>query len=138
MTKIIDKTEIKRLHEELDAVLAKFAEANGLTVSKFGLRFNATSFRTQAIDFAVKDGSVTDTVDPRYKRDLLRNGLLEGLDSSMIGTTLTLTAKRGQSPKYTFVGMRASKAVCINDGDRKPYLWDARFIAAQIKLQRKA
>lgn len=136
MTKIIDKTEIQRLHKELDAVLAAFAEKNGLTVSKFPLKYSATSFRTGAIDFALKNGDGPQ-VDPRFARDLARSGWMHGLTKEMIGTPLTLPGSKGRS-QYKFAGMRASKAVAICDTDGKPYLWDAAFIAQQIKLQAKA
>lgn len=127
----ITRANIAALHAKLDAVLEQFAADNGLVASKTRLSYNTTGFEVRGLQFSTKDAN-PDAIDPRYLSDLKRNGVMYGLNSSMIGKVLVLPAKRGQIPNFKFVGMRASKAVCINEGDNKPYLWDARFIAHQI------
>ena len=54
------------------------------------------------------------------------------------GLVASKTRLRFTATNFEFVGMRASKAVCKNLGDGKPYLWDATFIASQIKMARAA
>lgn len=125
---------IKALHVEFDALMKQFAEKHGLVAAATSFKYNADSFTVTGLRFQSKESN-PDAIDPRYLSDLMRNGMFTGLNSSMIGTELVLQAKRGMTPKFKFVGMRASKAVCINLGDNRPYLWDARFIASQIKLQ---
>lgn len=131
---MITKQSIAILHKQLDAAMKAFADANGLVASGCRLSYNANGFEVRGLQFSTKDAN-PDAIDPRYLADLKRGGMFVGLDTSMIGTELILSAKRGMSPKYKFVGMRASKAVCVNLGDNKPYLWDAKFISSQIKLQ---
>lgn len=125
---------IKALHVEFDAMMKQFAEKHGLVVGATRFKYNADSFEVTGLRFQSKESNPNE-IDPRYLADLMRNGMFMGLNSKMIGTELILSAKRGMTPKFKFVGMRASKAVCINLGDNKPYLWDARFIASQIALQ---
>ena len=127
------KLQIAALHKELDTVLKAFAEKHNLVAGQSKIRYSSNDFKAE-LTFGDKTAN-PDAIDPRYLRDLRANGLFAGLDSSMIGTMLELPGKSGRI-HYKFVGMRASKAVCLcTDDENKPYLWDAEFIAKQIKLQ---
>lgn len=129
------KESIRGIGVELDKVLQDFAKKHNLSVSRPSIRFSASDFKA-TIEFC--DKSVNPAgIDPRYLRDLNAHGLFVGLDTSMIGTMLNLPGKAGRHT-YEFVGMRASKAVCLcHEDNKKPYLWDAKFISQQIKLQGK-
>lgn len=126
------KDNVQELQDKLNVVLKQFAEENGLVAGSCRAKYSATEVEVQ-VTFGDKSSN-PDDIDPRYLRDLKRNGALYGLDSSMIGTPLILAGRAGRV-NFKFVGMRASKAVCVNKADGKPYLWDATFIAHQIKLQ---
>lgn len=130
----ITKDSIKVLQLKLDEVLKQFAADNGLVAGSSNIKFNASDFRVQ-VQFGEKITN-PDEIDPRYLHDLKRNGALYGLNSSMVGTKLILADRRGPV-NLKFVGMYASKAICINTADGKPYRWDATFIAHQIALQSK-
>ncbi len=127
--------QIKALHAKLDAALKEFADENGLVAGSSRIKYGTTDFQVQ-VQFGDKAAN-PDEIDPRYLRDLTRNGAMYGLSAKMIGTPLILAGRAGRV-NFKFVGMRASKAVCINKADGKPYLWDATFIAHQIALQAKA
>lgn len=126
--------QIAVLHAKLDVALKAFAEENGLVAGASQIKYSTTDFQVQ-VQFG--DKSVNpDAIDPRFLRDLRRSGNLYGLTEKMVGTKLILAGRKGRV-NFKFVGMRASKAVCINDADGKPYLWDATFIAHQLALQTK-
>lgn len=122
------KIQIAALHAKLDIVLKKFAEDNKLVAGASRVRYGSTDFKVE-VSFGDLNAN-PDAIDPRFLRDLARNGLMSGLNAKMIGTILDLPGKAGS--EYKFVGMRASKAVCICTADNKPYLWDASFIARMI------
>lgn len=134
------KSEIQSLHSKLNIALKKFADENNLNVSGFGIKYSTVEkeFTCAKITFASKDTAAhvpgVSTLDPRYSQDLRRNGLFVGLDSTMVGTELVLPGK-GDRNDFTFVGMRASKAVAVCKQDGKPYLWDAKFMARAIAMQ---
>lgn len=130
------KQQIIALRADLDTFLEEFAKKHNLVKGHCQLNYGPTDF-TVKVEFGDKSADPMG-VDPRYKRDLIAGGAYVGLDIQMLGTKLHLPGKGGRS-NYEFAGMRASKAVCLClDEDRKPYLWDAKFIAQQIKLQKNA
>lgn len=67
------KTEVSALHAKLDAVLAKFAEENGLVAGKFTIKYGAADFTLVKPMFSKKDAQPTSSgetpIDPRYLAD---------------------------------------------------------------------
>jgi hypothetical protein len=124
---MIDKAKIAKLHAALDIAMKKFADENGLVASSCRLSYSSTGFEVKQLRFDTTDSN-PDAIDPRFLKDLKRNGFMYGLDESLIGRTMP--SRRGT---MTFQGMRASKAVFKCEADGKPYLYDAQMAAALIK-----
>lgn len=127
------KIQIAALHAKLDIVLKKFAEDNKLVAGASRIRYSTTDFKVE-VSFGDSDAN-PDAIDPRFLRDLAKNGMMSGLNAKMLGTPLTLPGRAGT--EFKFAGMRASKAVCICLADNKAYLWDASYIAKMINLATK-
>lgn len=134
MTTLTSST-VQNLQDKLNALLAKFAEENGLVAGNTEARFNADNMNIK-VSFSTKESN-PDAVDPRYLRDLRARGWNHGLTAEMVGVEVTAVS-RGESTKYKFLGMRASKLVMQNLEDKKLYLFNAdqispRVIAAHAK-----
>jgi hypothetical protein len=122
---MLDKTKIAELHRELDKTLKEFAEKHGLVAGASQIRYSATDFKATLM-FSEREAN-PNAIDPRFLRDLRRNGFVVGLDESMLHRKVQTS--RGL---MEFIGMRASKAV-LRDKDGKPYLYDAAMMASMLK-----
>jgi hypothetical protein len=129
-----DVAKISELQSKLSEVMKSFAEENGLVAGTPRVKYSENDFQVQ-IQFGNRDEN-PNGIEPRFLRDLMRNGHLSGLDKTMVGTPLILETRSGCA-NYEFLGMHVSKAVCVNAGNRKNYYFDAPFIATQIKLQKR-
>lgn len=122
---MLNETRIAELHKELNQTLKDFAEKHGLVAGAAQIRYSATDFKATLM-FSERDAN-PDAIDPRFLRDLRRNGWQVGLDDTKLNRHV-VTA-RG---KMKFVGMRASKAV-LQDSNGKIWLHDAKLISNLLK-----
>lgn len=126
----VRQNQIAALHKKLDAALKQFAADNNLVPGAARIKYGATDFKVE-VSFSDKEANPNE-VDPRFMRDLERNGFFLGLDKSMIGKEVVMSSSRGMA-KYTFQGMRASKVVMKAEADGKNYLFNAESAAHYLK-----
>ena len=124
------KQQIAALHAKLDVVMKQFALDNNLVAGGSRFKYGETDFKVE-ISFSDKSANPNE-VDPRFIRDLERNGYFLGLTKDMIGKEIIMPSSKGLV-KYVFQGMRASKAVLKSTADGKNYLFNAESAAHYLK-----
>jgi hypothetical protein len=120
---MIDKNRIKTIHADLNAVLKKFAEDNGLTVSPFNMTYSATGFK-----FACQMGDKDELgdVDPVLAANTRKFGLWYDLKIEDCGKDFNYGIE-----KVTFCGMK-NKNTAIYRKNGQLFRCDATRFAAAI------
>lgn len=97
----IDKAKIISLKKDLTTVLQAYAKSNGLSVSDFGISYNAEGFTVKNLTFA-DTAVVADGICPKAALHLKRYQLayfgkeVYGLEVSFGGDTLRIDGMKGK------------------------------------------
>lgn len=120
----MDHAKAELIRKDLDATLKEFAKKHGLSVSPARGTYTGSDVKFTAV---FGDSGVPD-VNPEYVRNLMRNGLMYGLNSSHIGKTFNF----GQLLGVTFQGLKGKKAV-FKTKDGSVRLADAELVAQILR-----
>lgn len=120
---MIDKKRITTIHADLNAVLKKFAEDNGLTVSPFNITYSATGFKFAA---QMGDKDELGDVDPVFAANTRKFGLWYDLKIEDCGKEFSFGID-----KVTFCGLKnKTTAIYMKNGQR--FRTDANRFAQAI------
>ena len=113
MIKQFDKTNLKTVRQDLNAILSKYAKDNGIEINIGNISFNAGSFTTKmeakVIGAKTKEDSVLEFM-------IATNGLTK---TSKCGKTLVGYNTRGKA--YPFIFENAGKKYKCSEAQAKMY-----------------
>lgn len=122
-------SQVADLQRKLNAVLAKFAAENNLTVGASKISYAEDTFKA-TVQFGDKDS--IGNVNPKYINDLDRRGWQFGLKREDIGREVKTT--RGT---MSFQGMSASKAI-LKDSTGAMWKFDPTTAAKLLSADTQA
>jgi hypothetical protein len=124
---MIDKKRIQSIHTDLAAVLKKFADDNGLSVSPFNMTYSATGFK-----FAVQMGDKSEIgdVDPVFAANTKKFGLWFNLSSADLGKEFSFGID-----KVKFLGFKNKNTVIYEKNGQK-FRTDATRFAEAVGVKK--
>jgi len=120
---MIDKNRIQSIHANLNVVLKKFAEDNGLSVSPFNMTYSPTGFK-----FSVQMGDKSELgdADPVMAKNTKAYGNWFGLTVADIGKEFTYGIE-----KVKFLGLK-NKTTVIFEKNGQRFKTDANRFAIAV------
>lgn len=120
---MIDKKRIQNIHKDLNAVLKKFADDNGLSLSPFNMTYSPTGFK-----FAVQMGDKSELgdADPIMAKNTSTYGHWYDLATADIGKEFNFGIE-----KVTFLGLK-NKTTAIYSKNGQRFKTDANRFATAI------
>jgi hypothetical protein len=128
-------SKIEELQVQLSELLLDFADKHNLVPGELSIRFSDGEFRMK-MQFGDMENN-PNGINPRWLRDLSRNGSIYNLHPSMVGAEFTMASNKTGLKKYKFAGMRGSlKAVGIDiaNENAEPMFFDALAVAHSIQM----
>lgn len=122
------KSEIKQIHNDLEAALQSVMEKHNLSGSDSRITYGETGFKF-AMQFGFKD-VIGEDADPKYLQGLQRYGRLYELSVADIGQEFTLG-----DTAYVLKGMISKvNAIVERVSDKKLWKMTASVVSRQLKL----
>lgn len=124
--KMLDKAQISEIQKDISDALKAISEKHNLSMSGTRVSYSNVAFKL-ACTFADKTETNGINTDPILLRNLVRNGIMYGLNLKMLHKELDTPEGRG-----VFQGLRGSKAVIKILANEKQYLFPAAWAATQL------
>jgi hypothetical protein len=123
---MLDKAQITAIQKDISNALKVISEKYNLSMSGTRVSYSDVSFKL-ACTFADKTETNGINTDPVLLRNLVRNGIMYGLNLKMLHKEIDTPQGRG-----IFQGLRGSKAVIKILANQKQYAFPAAWVATQL------